>query len=50
MTLIGEVFVADVLGKAVLDPVGEEIGRHDLKRWPHFDIVAIAGHGASAPA
>jgi sporulation protein YlmC with PRC-barrel domain len=26
MTLIGEVFVADVLGKAVLDPVGEEIG------------------------
>ena len=27
MTLIGEVFVADVLGKPVLDPVGEEIGR-----------------------
>ena len=27
MTLIGEVFVADVLGKAVLDPVGEEIGK-----------------------
>ncbi|MEK6778802.1 MAG: magnesium transporter MgtE, partial [Candidatus Deferrimicrobiota bacterium] len=26
MTLIGEVFVADVLGKAVLDPLGEEIG------------------------
>jgi CBS domain-containing protein len=27
MTLIGEVFVADVLGKTVLDPTGEEIGR-----------------------
>lgn len=27
MTLIGEVFVADVLGKTVLDPVGEEIGK-----------------------
>ena len=27
MTLIGEVFVADVLGKTVLDPLGEEIGR-----------------------
>jgi CBS domain-containing protein len=27
MTLIGEVFVADVLGKAVLDPLGEEIGK-----------------------
>ena len=27
MTLIGAVFVADVLGKAVLDPVGEEIGK-----------------------
>ena len=27
MALIGEVFVADVLGKAVLDPRGEEIGR-----------------------
>src|SRR3989304_6543226 len=26
MTLIGEVYVADVLGKAVLDPLGEEIG------------------------
>lgn len=26
MTLIGEVFVADVLGKTVLDPLGEEIG------------------------
>ena len=26
MTLIAEVFVADVLGKAVLDPLGEEIG------------------------
>jgi sporulation protein YlmC with PRC-barrel domain len=26
MTLIGEVFIADVLGKAVLDPLGEEIG------------------------
>jgi len=27
MALIGEVFVADILGKAVLDPRGEEIGR-----------------------
>ncbi len=27
MTLIGEVFVADVLGKAVLDPLGDEVGR-----------------------
>ncbi len=27
MSLIGEVFVADVLGKPVLDPAGEEIGR-----------------------
>lgn len=27
MTLIGEVFVADVLGKTVLDPLGEEIGK-----------------------
>ncbi len=27
MTLVGEVFVADVLGKPVLDPSGEEIGR-----------------------
>lgn len=27
MTLIGEVFVGDVIGKQVLDPVGEEIGR-----------------------
>ncbi len=27
MTLIGEVFVADVIGKPVLDPTGEEIGR-----------------------
>ena len=27
MTLIAEVFVADVLGKTVLDPLGEEIGR-----------------------
>ncbi len=27
MTLIGEVFVGDVLGKSVLDPVGEDIGR-----------------------
>jgi CBS domain-containing protein len=26
MTLIGEVYVADVLGKTVLDPLGEEIG------------------------
>jgi len=31
MTLIGEVFVADVLGKMVLDPMGEEIGKlHDI--------------------
>ncbi len=27
MPLIGEVFIADVLGKTVLDPVGEEIGK-----------------------
>jgi CBS domain-containing protein len=27
MSLIGEVFVADVLGKSVLDPSGEEIGK-----------------------
>ncbi len=27
MALIGEVFVADILGKAVLDPRGDEIGR-----------------------
>jgi len=27
MALIGEVFVGDILGKAVLDPRGEEIGR-----------------------
>jgi CBS domain-containing protein len=27
MSLIGEVFVADVLGKSVLDPAGEEIGK-----------------------
>ena len=27
MTLIGEVFVGDVIGKPVLDPVGEEMGR-----------------------
>lgn len=27
MALIGEVFVADILGKTVLDPRGEEIGR-----------------------
>ncbi len=27
MTLIGEVFAADVLGKTVLDPAGDEIGR-----------------------
>jgi sporulation protein YlmC with PRC-barrel domain len=27
MALIGEVFVADILGKNVLDPRGEEIGR-----------------------
>ena len=27
MALIGEVFVGDILGKAVLDPLGEEIGR-----------------------
>jgi len=31
MTLIGEVFVGDVLGKPVLDPAGEEVGRlHDV--------------------
>jgi CBS domain-containing protein/sporulation protein YlmC with PRC-barrel domain len=31
MALIGEVFVADVLGKTVLDPLGEEIGKlHDI--------------------
>jgi len=38
MTLIGEVFVADVLGKAVLDPVGEEIGK--LR-----DIAVVGGGG-----
>jgi len=27
MALVGEVFVADVLGKPVLDPAGEEIGK-----------------------
>src|SRR5512132_3648008 len=27
MALIGEVFVGDVLGKAVLDPLGDEIGK-----------------------
>jgi sporulation protein YlmC with PRC-barrel domain len=27
MALVGEVFVADVIGKPVLDPVGEEIGK-----------------------
>ena len=27
MTLVGELFVADVLGKPVLDPLGDEIGR-----------------------
>ncbi|HEY5996600.1 MAG TPA: CBS domain-containing protein [Candidatus Deferrimicrobiaceae bacterium] len=27
MSLIGEVFVADVLGKAVLDPAGDEVGK-----------------------
>ncbi len=27
MSLVGELFVADVLGKPVLDPTGEEIGR-----------------------
>ena len=27
MALVGELFVADVLGKPVLDPMGEEIGR-----------------------
>ncbi|MBI5577292.1 MAG: CBS domain-containing protein [Deltaproteobacteria bacterium] len=27
MALIGEVFIADVLGKTVLDPLGEEIGK-----------------------
>jgi FkbM family methyltransferase len=24
-------------------PVGEEIGRADLRRWPHFDVIAIPG-------
>jgi FkbM family methyltransferase len=23
------------------NPVGEELGRGDLRRWPHFDVVAI---------
>ena len=27
MALIGEVYVGDILGKVVLDPRGEEIGR-----------------------
>lgn len=36
MTLIGEVFVADVIGKAVLDPTGEEVGK--LR-----DIVVVGG-------
>ena len=26
-------------------PVGDEIHRDDLRRWPHFDVVAIAGDG-----
>lgn len=29
-------------------PVGEEIGRTDLRRWPHFDLVAIPDARAGA--
>jgi FkbM family methyltransferase len=29
-------------------PVGEAIGRDDLRRWPHFDIVALPGAGSAA--
>jgi CBS domain-containing protein len=36
MALVGEIYVADVLGKAVLDPTGEEIGRVN-------DLVVEAG-------
>lgn len=25
------------------EPLGEEIGRGDLRRWPHFDVVALPG-------
>ncbi|MCL5966743.1 MAG: CBS domain-containing protein [Deltaproteobacteria bacterium] len=38
MVLIGEVFVGDVLGKPVLDPTGEEIGR--------LRDIAVEGGGA----
>jgi FkbM family methyltransferase len=27
-------------------PIGERVGRDDLMRWPHFDIVAVPGERA----
>jgi FkbM family methyltransferase len=29
------------------NPAGEEIGRGDLRRWPHFDVVALPGKRGS---